>query len=434
MITYPSSEDYLRAVQNPSLVFRTPSLQQAQFAVHPILGIPMPASGNAAVVFRAKVSGTDYAFRFFLRADVSERARYEILEQHIDAHRLNDCTAHPEWIDDAILVGGRPWPMIKMEWVEGRTLDAYVAHLVATRNSSALRHLAGEVRRLVERLQGAGFAHGDLQHGNVLVDSRSKLRLVDFDGSWVSGLSSSSPPQESGHPNYQLVGRRWGTWMDTFPGLVIYTSLLAVAERPELWTRLHTGDNLLFTEGDFHPQSSRPVWTLLRENSQPELATCVDLLKSCCQPRWNAAQPLEQMLGPISAAPALAPGAAPAVGAAPAFGVNHSLPWWVQTGAAPTGPPVPSPRHLPPPPPKQPGHQRADAAAFQGASQGRQWYPPPSPAPAPYPPVTRAPSPTAPPRRQPAPAQDNQTRTLVIVIVIIVIVVTFLSLVGANGG
>jgi cell division protein FtsI/penicillin-binding protein 2 len=60
------------------------------------------------------------------------------------------------------------------------------------------------------RLQQADFAHGDLQHGNILVDTSSTLRLVDFDGSWISGFQGDPPPREPGHPNYQPAGRKWG--------------------------------------------------------------------------------------------------------------------------------------------------------------------------------------------------------------------------------
>ena len=52
-------------------------------------------------------------------------------------------------------------------------------------------------------MQRAEFAHGDLQHGNVLVDQEGQLRLVDFDSVWIPQLQGQPAPTESGHPNYQ---------------------------------------------------------------------------------------------------------------------------------------------------------------------------------------------------------------------------------------
>src|SRR5262249_44290027 len=59
MTAYPNAEDYVRAVQHPDRVFALPVLRRVVFELHPLFGIPMPASGNAAVVFKADLDGTD---------------------------------------------------------------------------------------------------------------------------------------------------------------------------------------------------------------------------------------------------------------------------------------------------------------------------------------------------------------------------------------
>ena len=71
----------------------------------------------------------------------------------------------------------------------------------------------------------------------------NRLRLVDFDDSWIPAFAGGRPP----NPNYQRIGRTWGRWMDTFPGLVIYTSLLGLSRRPDTWRLLHNGENMLFS-------------------------------------------------------------------------------------------------------------------------------------------------------------------------------------------
>jgi hypothetical protein len=60
---------------------------------------------------------------------------------------------------------------------------------------------------LASRLREAGVAHGDLQHGNVLLvpatdTDRLSLKLVDYDGMFVPALTGAQTG-EVGHPAYQ---------------------------------------------------------------------------------------------------------------------------------------------------------------------------------------------------------------------------------------
>ena len=41
-------------------------------------------------------------------------------------------------------------------------------------------------------LHSVGFSHGDLQHGNIMVNSEGKLFLVDYDSMFVPGLENVS--------------------------------------------------------------------------------------------------------------------------------------------------------------------------------------------------------------------------------------------------
>ncbi len=49
--------------------------------------------------------------------------------------------------------------------------------------------------------------------------------------------------------------------MDTFAGLVVLVSLLALAHQPGLWSKYNNGDNLLFTADDFLAVGATPLWT-----------------------------------------------------------------------------------------------------------------------------------------------------------------------------
>jgi eukaryotic-like serine/threonine-protein kinase len=361
MNAYPDSEDYVRAVQRPDLVMRTAMLRRAVFELHPLYGIPMPASGNSAVVFKARIDGKDQALRFFIREDASSGERYAALGHHVATHSLAHCVAGTSWIDDAIEINGRTWPVIQMDWIDGRTLDSYVGHLVERHDVAALQVLATNWRDHIRRLQTAEFAHGDLQHGNILVDTSSELRLVDLDGSWIPRFHGEPAPSETGHPNYQRTGRTWGRWMDTFPGLVIYTGLLALSRQPGVWRALHNGENIVFAHNDFRPPFSTRAWQLLTAIQNPEVAHAVERLRDCCSPGWNADGSLEDLLGRQRVLVQRTP---------PPVYDNPDIPWWEKTAAARPGGPA-----MPPPPPKPvPVAGSTSRPPFVGAFPTGGWY------------------------------------------------------------
>jgi eukaryotic-like serine/threonine-protein kinase len=296
VITYPAVGDYVKAVQQPAKAFSLPELQKAKFEVDPRWQVPRPATGSSAVVFRAKVHGRDEALRFFTRDDASSRDRYRTLNQYVAARGLAGHVATSSWEDNAITVNGRKWPMVRMEWIEGRPLDKYTEALVERNDTRALADLAQLWRLLVKRLQDAEFAHGDLQHGNVLVDQSCRLRLVDLDGCWITPFEGQKAPSEQGHPNYQRPSRQWDRWMDTFPALVVYLSLTALSKNPESWDELYVEDNLLFEKDDFTVPYQTDVWRRLDTLNDGQVTALARRLRECCDPGWSATGSLESLL------------------------------------------------------------------------------------------------------------------------------------------
>ncbi|MER5265382.1 hypothetical protein ABTZ99_25210 [Actinosynnema sp. NPDC002837] len=297
MIRYPTPEEYAKAVQHPDC-FVADELRGLELVVHPLYGIPMPAAGTSAVVFKAVAGGQAQALRFFTRDDVSSSERYGALHAHFTSSGLENVVALPRWVDDGIRVNGRTWPAVRMQWVEGHTLNRHVDELVERADTSSLAALAGSWRALVTRIQRAGFAHGDLQHGNVLVDRDGGLRLVDFDCSWIDRFSGALAPSETGHRNYQPEHRPWGRWMDTFSGLVIYLSLLALAKDPTRWRTCYTGENLLLRREDFQPPFTTPAWAHLAAIGDPRVDEVAQRLEECCTPGWVADSALDDLLAP----------------------------------------------------------------------------------------------------------------------------------------
>src|SRR5262249_28155724 len=157
-----------------------------------------------------------------------------------------------------IRIGDDWYPVVKMQWVEGFTFNEFLRERVG--NSSLLAQLCQLWLRLGSDMREARMAHGDLQHGNVmLVRGRTSgsvhLRLVDYDGMWVPSLADI-PPNEVGHPNYQhpqrLTEGCYSAEIDRFSHLAIYTALRClIAGGKELWSAHDNEENVLFRESDF---------------------------------------------------------------------------------------------------------------------------------------------------------------------------------------
>ena len=301
MNPYPLAGDYQAALQNPDAAFTVTSLRRAQF-VPDGWGLPEAITGTSAAVFHATIGGDAYALRCFTRQDASSPERYAAFDSFVAGQGLGQHVGQVTWHDDAVRAKGATWPVLQMEWIEGQQLNEYVGYLAEGTNTDALGKLAGRWLKLVDELQRAEFAHGDLQHGNVIIDQQGRLRLVDFDGVWIPPLQGHPPPTEIGHENYQPRGRsaqaRWGPWMDTFSAHVIYMALTALARDPGLWLPLNNGDNLLFERKDFSAPFETGVWKHLARVGDAEVDRLADKLKTCCVPGWVATKSLTAMIEP----------------------------------------------------------------------------------------------------------------------------------------
>jgi len=420
---FPAAGDYYKAVQAPARCFTVPTLQAAEF-VWDSLG-PTLARGSSAVVFQAAVEGRPQALRCYIREDASSRDRYSALDAYLAGHDMSPYVSGTTWLDGAITVNRAIWPVLTMDWIHGRTLNEYVDFLVTGSNAAALATLAGRWRELVALLQRSEFAHGDLQHGNVMVDQDGQLRLVDFDGVWIPQLAGQAPPSEFGHPNYQHpLQHVWDRWLDTFSALVIYLSLVALSKDPGLWLALYNSKNLLFAKNDFFPPFTTEAWKQLAALGDPQVDALARKLQECCDPLWVSDRSLEMTLEQPAAAPAPPP-------------VPAEQRWWETKPASGPGPAAASPSRawpqtpppgssLPAPPPLSAPLSTAGTGPMPQLSQqmvppgdtiwwrlpqAGQAQEPPAPMPrgyAPYPPAP-APAPPGPPGPRPsAPAARTQ--------------------------
>jgi hypothetical protein len=256
-VGWPLSQDYNEAIQDPRQSFTDPELRGGQPAVN-ALGLPMPRSGNFADVYQVHcpASGSCWAVKCFTREVPGLQDRYGAIGRHLAQARL-PFTVDFLYLEQGIRVRGGWHPVVKMRWVEGLLLNEFVRG--ALDKPAALQALAQVWLRMAQRLREAQVAHGDLQHGNVLLVPGSTagalaLKLIDYDGMYVPALAQSRSG-EVGHPSYQHPQRlREGTYgpeVDHFAVLLVYIAIraLMVGGRA-LWDRYDNGDGLLFREED----------------------------------------------------------------------------------------------------------------------------------------------------------------------------------------
>ncbi|CAN5613467.1 hypothetical protein BH23BAC4_BH23BAC4_16760 [soil metagenome] len=300
--SYPTPSDYQEALQYPHAAFSNPELADGEVDAGP-LGLPQPITGTFATVFRVETPGGTRAVRCFLSGSEDQQDRYLALERKLRTLRdqsRKGASAYFATFDyeaAGIRVGSERYPLLVMEWVGGINLSRFVEHHLD--KPEVLGQLAENWRELVKVMEASDIAHGDLQHGNVLVEDHPdgpRLRLVDYDAAYVPALQKRLAA-EVGHRNYQhpdRTERDFGPHLDRFSALIIYSALVAVSRRPELWEQFNTGENLLFTASDFYHAYESAILKELRKD--PEMKPLAEAVRRACLAPLEAAPILESVI------------------------------------------------------------------------------------------------------------------------------------------
>lgn len=298
----PTADQYAQALLDPGSAFADRELRgcAARLDRH---GRPLAVAGSFGTVFRlSDPDGRPLAVKCFTRYGEHpglHQRRYALISSVLSrlSHRWK---VDFEVLPKGLLVGTQWHPILKMEWVQGQRLGAYIDRNL--RRPQALASLAARFASLVADLGEDGLAHGDLQQGNILVERGAELRLIDYGGMYVPGLEPLGV-SETGHEDFQSPhrGGEFGPDMDRFSAWVIYGSLVALTVDPTLWIRLRAGrrDQLLFNHGDFRDPAESPALRALEESGKGALQALAETLRDV----WERG---------LNAIPRLDPGALPA--------------------------------------------------------------------------------------------------------------------------
>lgn len=246
-------EDIIASVECRQLVV-DPFLKNAEFCRNRRGGL-LRYTGGFTVVFPCIVNGEKWAFRCW-HANVGDmQHRLKIVSESLERSSLSYFSEF-RYVDNGIIIGGKACPTTRMKWIEGNDLKTYI--LEHRDDRACLIRLATDFFSMTNELHKRSIAHGDLQHGNIIVDSRGGLHLIDYDSMYVSELESIAAADIiAGKPDYQHPSRSSNRFaskkLDYFSEAVILCGILAIAYKPSLADKFNVkdADSLLFTRNDF---------------------------------------------------------------------------------------------------------------------------------------------------------------------------------------
>jgi hypothetical protein len=264
-----------------------------------VMDRPWGIEGGFAVVYKfRRKSGALCALRCFrVSMKPDTQFRYERLGPYFHMH-APDITAGFKYHDAAIMVKeqgkaqNQPFPVIEMDWIDGVTLVEKVDELCRKRARKPLKDLAEQWLTLLNTMQRARIAHGDLAGVNVMVRSDGRLVLIDYDGTYIPEFAGLAPvltgQDDFQHP--QMAQRGFHEHIDAFSALVIYTALAALAVKPDLWDKYAKFDahrklidfNMLFRKQDFQDTRQSPLFQELERLGDPHVRDLVRELKRIC--------------------------------------------------------------------------------------------------------------------------------------------------------
>ena len=283
MTELPTLEDYLNTTQQNIKRFFVDMELASGVMEYNALGLPRVRSGNFAIIFKVRCAKKLFAVRCFLHMPSDLEDRYEKISSALHCDDIgNSFFSEFSYLKKGIVVNGKTFPVVKMEWIEGLTLGEFVNKNYD--NPEILGALKRKVRNLQEFLNEKQIAHGDLQPGNLIISHDGMdIKLIDYDGMFVPTLEGKMA-SELGHSNFQHPGRTkeiFHSHLDWFSFIQLDASLTFLIENASLWNLTYSDEEgILFRAVDLiNPQESRIFHEISKQTAN---ATKLDSFAEIC--------------------------------------------------------------------------------------------------------------------------------------------------------
>ena len=274
---FPLISEYVEAIKSAEDNFEELSY------LRPVLGddgLPVMTSGNFAVVFkmRDERDGKLYAVKCFTKEQEGRTESYKLIADELEFVSSNYLTPikylGKELFVDTDQTEETEFPVLLMDWVEGKTLDVYVKE--NAKEKFVLEMLTFQFCKLASWLLSQPFAHGDLKPDNILVKDDGSIVLVDYDGMFVPSMKGQHA-RELGSPGFRHPLRSeeaFDEHIDDFSIALIAMSLKAYSLNPNLLNEYCNNDFMFFTEIDVaHIHSTKAMQTIYELTDNKELCS-----------------------------------------------------------------------------------------------------------------------------------------------------------------
>jgi len=273
-VNYPSRTAIVNSVKYPALIKDT--FLSGGTVTKTLGGKPKFWSGGFSMVFQIDVENQLWAFKVWHTKLSDNKYRYETVAAVLDECSLPYFTEF-EYVENGVLVDGILIDTHRMPWVDGSPLKEFINDNID--NPSELVNLASKFQLMVAEFHNYNIAHGDLQHGNIIVRNDGEIAIIDYDSFFVDGLEGL-PDLIKGQGGYQHPSRYYNLTinekLDYFSELVIYTSLIVYSEHPELWN--YDTDWLLFSKEDLEKPELCKLFVNLKKSDNPKIAILMNTL------------------------------------------------------------------------------------------------------------------------------------------------------------
>ena len=264
---YPLISEYVKAIQDAGdnldkLSYLTP--------VQDDHGEPYRSSGAFAVVFKMldKSTGKYYALKCFTEEQEGRADAYRQIVNELDMVDSPYITS-VKYMEKELFVDSQceedEFPVLLMDWVEGETMEAYIA--ANYHNQSAMSLLCYRFGKMAAWLRTQSFSHGDIKPDNIIIRPDGSLTLVDYDGMFVPSMKGSQSPtigtRDFSHPLRTVDD--FDETIDDFSLASIALSLKAISMKSTLLDIYGASDRLLFSENDYRNPSNSKVISALQE-------------------------------------------------------------------------------------------------------------------------------------------------------------------------
>lgn len=280
-MNFPLVSEYIEAIKSAPK-----NLKELNY-LQPVLddsGNPVMSCGNYAVVFkmRDEFTGERCALKCFIKDQEGRNNAYRLITNELQSIE-SDYITYVNYYENELFVDTKQsnhneFPVVLMDWVEGKTLDAFIRDNL--HDEYILSVLAYRFSLLAEWLIEQPFAHGDLKPDNIIVQSGCRLKLINYDGMYVPAMEGQKA-RETGSPDFQHPERTesfFNDQIDDFSLISILVSLKAISIQSDFFLKYGSSDRLLLSKNDYLDIRNSDFLCSIYPHKDKELNKLVSLL------------------------------------------------------------------------------------------------------------------------------------------------------------